>query len=232
MKEKEAIYAKEDFTDEDGIRASELEGEFAEMNGWEAESDAATLLNGLGIETEFHYSQMSDLTGSQKVKVLLAQALFGNPDILLLDEPTNGLDPAGIQEMRELICSLPETLGITVLISSHLLSEIDQMASHVGIINQGALIFQDSLSVLHEHSRSKMLLHTSDDQTALQYLKHSGISCHWQNGRIMLNTLEDNRIMQAVSLLVNSGIGILRLEEQQMSLEEIFLHLTGKQVSL
>ena len=88
MKEKEAIYAKEDFTDEDGIRASELEGEFAEMNGWEAESDAAMLLNGLGIETELHYTQMSELNGSQKVKVLLAQALFGNPDILLLDEPT------------------------------------------------------------------------------------------------------------------------------------------------
>ena len=219
MKEKEAIYMKEDFTDEDGIKAAELEGEFATMNGWEAESDAESLLNGLGIGPEFHYSQMGNLLGAQKVKVLLAQALFGNPDILLLDEPTNGLDPAGIQEMRELICSLPETLGITVLISSHLLSEIDQMASHVGIINQGALIFQDSLSVLHEHSRSKMLLHTSDDQTALQYLKHSGISCHWQNGRIMLNTLEDNRIMQAVSLLVNSGIGILRLEEQQMSLK-------------
>ena len=92
MKEKEAIYAKEDFTDEDGIRASELEGEFAEMNGWEAESDAATLLNGLGIDTDLHYTQMADLTGSQKVKVLLAQALFGNPDILLLDEPTNHLD--------------------------------------------------------------------------------------------------------------------------------------------
>ena len=86
MKEKEAIYAKEDFTDEDGIRASELEGEFAEMNGWEAESDAATLLNGLGVDTEFHYTQMADLTGSMKVKVLLAQALFGNPDILLLDD--------------------------------------------------------------------------------------------------------------------------------------------------
>ena len=92
MKEKEAIYAKEDFTDEDGIRASELEGEFAEMNGWEAESDAATLLNGLGIDTDLHYTQMADLTGSQKVKVLLAQALFGNPDILLLDEPTSNLD--------------------------------------------------------------------------------------------------------------------------------------------
>ena len=91
--EKEALYAKEDFTDEDGIRASELEAEFAEMNGWEAESDAEQLLNGLGIETELHYSQMADLTGSQKVKVLLARALFGNPDILLLDEPTNPPGP-------------------------------------------------------------------------------------------------------------------------------------------
>ena len=89
MKEKDAIYAKEDFSDEDGIRASELEGEFAEMDGWEAESNAASLLNGLGVDTEFHYSLMKDLNGSQKVKVLLAKALFGNPDILLLDEPTN-----------------------------------------------------------------------------------------------------------------------------------------------
>ena len=92
MKEKDAIYAKEDFSDEDGIRASELEAEFAEMDGWEAESNAAMLLNGLGIGTEYHYSIMKDLDGSIKVKVLLARALFGNPDILLLDEPTNHLD--------------------------------------------------------------------------------------------------------------------------------------------
>ena len=89
MKEKDALYAKPDFSDEDGIRASELEGEFAEMNGWEAESDAATLLNGLGIDTSLHYTMMRDLNGNEKVKVLLARALFGNPDILLLDEPTN-----------------------------------------------------------------------------------------------------------------------------------------------
>ena len=88
MKEKDAIYAKEDFTDEDGVRASELEGEFADLNGWEAESDAATLLNGLGIDTDLHYAYMRELDGGQKVKVLLAKALFGNPDILLLDEPT------------------------------------------------------------------------------------------------------------------------------------------------
>ena len=92
MKEKEVIYAKEDFTDEDGIRASELEAEFAAMDGWNAESDAANLLNGLGIVTDLHYKYLKDLTGAEKVKVLLAQALFGNPDILLLDEPTNHLD--------------------------------------------------------------------------------------------------------------------------------------------
>ena len=89
MKEKDAIYAKEDFSDEDGIRASELEAEFADMDGWNAESDAAQLLNGLGVDTEYHYSMMADLNGELKVKVLLAKALFGNPDILLLDEPTN-----------------------------------------------------------------------------------------------------------------------------------------------
>ena len=110
MKEKEAIYAKEDFTDEDGIRASELEGEFAEMNGWEAESDAATLLNGLGIESELHYTQMADLTGSQKVKVLLAQALFGNPDILLLDEPTNHLDLPAIEWLEEFLINFDNTV--------------------------------------------------------------------------------------------------------------------------
>ena len=97
MAEKDAIYAKEDFSDEDGIKAAELEEEFANLNGWEAESDAANLLNGLGIETELHSKKMSELTGSEKVKVLLAQALFGNPDILLLDEPTNHLDLNGFR---------------------------------------------------------------------------------------------------------------------------------------
>lgn len=115
MKEKDAIYAKEDFTEEDGIRASELEGEFAEMNGWEAESDAAMLLNGLGVETEFHYKKMSELNGSQKVKVLLAKALFGNPDILLLDEPTNHLDLDAIAWLEEFLINFENT----VIVVSH-----------------------------------------------------------------------------------------------------------------
>lgn len=115
MKEKDAIYAKEDFTDEDGIRASELETEFANMNGWEAESDAASLLNGLGIETDLHYKLVGELTGAEKVKVLLARALFGNPDILLLDEPTNHLDLAAIAWLEEFLIDFENT----VIVVSH-----------------------------------------------------------------------------------------------------------------
>ena len=133
MKEKDAIYAKEDFSDEDGIRASELEGEFAEMNGWEAESDAATLLNGLGIETDLHYSQMADLTGSQKVKVLLAQALFGNPDILLLDEPTNHLDMESISWLETYLLNYPGA----VFIVSHDRYFLDKVVTKVVEIEAG-----------------------------------------------------------------------------------------------
>ena len=135
MKEKEAIYAKEDFTDEDGIRASELEGEFAEMNGWEAESDAATLLNGLGIESELHYTQMADLTGSQKVKVLLAQALFGNPDILLLDEPTNHLDLPAIEWLEEFLINFDNT----VIVVSHDRYFLNKVCTNIADIDYGKI---------------------------------------------------------------------------------------------
>ena len=135
MKEKDAIYAKADFTDEDGIRASELEGEFAEMNGWEAESDAATLLNGLGIETDLHYSQMADLTGSQKVKVLLAQALFGNPDILLLDEPTNHLDLPAIEWLEEFLINCDNT----VIVVSHDRYFLNKVCTHTADIDYGKI---------------------------------------------------------------------------------------------
>ena len=135
MKEKEAIYAKEDFTDEDGISASELEGEFAEMNGWEAESDAATLLNGLGVDTEFHYTQMADLTGSMKVKVLLAQALFGNPDILLLDEPTNHLDLPAIEWLEEFLINFDNT----VIVVSHDRYFLNKVCTHTADIDYGKI---------------------------------------------------------------------------------------------
>ncbi|MCI6409134.1 MAG: ATP-binding cassette domain-containing protein [Lachnospiraceae bacterium] len=135
MKEKDAIYAKEDFSDEDGIRASELETEFAEMDGWEAESNAAMLLNGLGIETELHYEQMANLTGSQKVKVLLARALFGNPDILLLDEPTNHLDLDAIEWLEEFLINFENT----VIVVSHDRYFLNKVCTHTADIDYGKI---------------------------------------------------------------------------------------------
>ena len=135
MKEKEAIYAKEDFTDEDGIRASELEGEFAELDGWEAESNAAMLLNGLGIDTAIHYAMMSDLTGNDKVKVLLAKALFGNPDILLLDEPTNHLDLDAIAWLEEFLIDFENT----VIVVSHDRYFLNKVCTHTADIDYGKI---------------------------------------------------------------------------------------------
>lgn len=135
MKEKDALYMKEDFTDEDGIKASELEGEFAAMNGWEAESDAATLLNGLGIETDLHYKYLKDLTGAEKVKVLLAQALFGNPDILLLDEPTNHLDLDAIAWLEEFLINFDNT----VIVVSHDRYFLNKVCTQIADIDYGKI---------------------------------------------------------------------------------------------
>ena len=135
MKEKEAIYMKEDFTDEDGIKAAELEGEFATMNGWEAESDAESLLNGLGIETDLHYAQMGSLLGAQKVKVLLAQALFGNPDILLLDEPTNNLDIRNSAWLEEFLINFENT----VIVVSHDRYFLNKVCTQIADIDYGKI---------------------------------------------------------------------------------------------
>ncbi len=176
--------------------------------------------------------KVSQYSLGMKQRLGLAAALLGNPKILLLDEPTNGLDPAGIQEMRELICSLPNQYGMTVLVSNHLLSEIDQMATHVGIINQGELIFQDSLSALHKHSHSRLILKTDNDTEALSFLLSFGFSASFEGKNLCLKATDNAAVIKAVNILVQSGIGILRLNEQQMSLEDIFLQLIGKQVSL
>ena len=135
MKEKDAIYLKEDFNDEDGIKAAELEGEFASMNGWEAESDAENLLNGLGVDTEFHYKQMKELTGPLKVKVLLAQALFGNPDILLLDEPTNHLDLDAIAWLEEFLINFENT----VIVVSHDRYFLNKVCTQIADIDYGKI---------------------------------------------------------------------------------------------
>ncbi len=135
MKEKDAIYAKEDFSDEDGVKAAELEAEFAEMDGWEAESNAAMLLNGLGIDTEFHYTQMADMDGNQKVKVLLARALFGNPDILLLDEPTNHLDMDAINWLEEFLIGFDNT----VIVVSHDRYFLNKVCTQIADIDYGKI---------------------------------------------------------------------------------------------
>ena len=150
MKEKDAIYTKEDFTDEDGIRAAELEAEFAEMDGWDAESNAAMLLNGLGIETDIHYATMGDLDGNQKVKILLARALFGNPDILLLDEPTNHLDLDAIGWLEEFLIDFENT----VIVVSHDRYFLNKVCTHTADIDYGKIeLFAGNYDFWYESSQ-------------------------------------------------------------------------------
>lgn len=167
-----------------------------------------------------------------KQRLGLAGALLGHPKLLLLDEPTNGLDPAGIQEMRELVRSLPQAYHMTVMVSSHLLSEIDQMADYAGIINKGKLIYQDSLLHLHEYSRRQLRLRTSNNNRALAVLNENQIDCRLEEDYLTFPETADERTAYLISELVKEGIGIWRVEERQHSLEDIFLKLTGKQVSL
>lgn len=179
---------------------------------------------------EAQHKKASQYSLGMKQRLGLAAALLGYPKILLLDEPTNGLDPAGIQEMRELICTLPKDYDMTVLVSSHLLAEIDQMATHVGIINHGHLIFQDRLSVLHEHSRSRIYLRTTEDERSLLLLKQANLPASFEHGKLYLNTGKEESILRAGKLLISSDLGILHLAEEQRSLEDIFLNLVGKEM--
>lgn len=167
-----------------------------------------------------------------KQRLGLAAALLGYPRLLILDEPTNGLDPAGIQEMRELIRSLPGRFGMTVVVSSHLLSEIDQMADHVAIIREGELVFQDSLEVLHGHSRHHLALRTSNNAVARSLLAGQSVTCREEEGYLILPILPDETAAQLTRFLAENRLGVVRLEERQKSLEDIFLELTGKAVSL
>ena len=167
-----------------------------------------------------------------KQRLGLAAALLGYPKLLILDEPTNGLDPAGIQEMRELICDLPERFGMTVVVSSHLLSEIDQMADHVAIIREGDLVFQDTLEALHGRSRHHLALRTTNNAVARNMLEEQSVPCREEEGYLILPILSDELAAQLTRLLAERRLGIIRLEERQKSLEDIFLELTGRAVSL
>lgn len=167
-----------------------------------------------------------------KQRLGLAAALLGFPRLLILDEPTNGLDPAGIQEMRELICTLPSEYGITVIVSSHLLSEIDQMADHVGIIRKGELVYQNTLESLHSHAKQQIALRVSHTAIALDLLRQDGITATQEEEYLLLPMLEDDRIASLCSQLVAQNISLYRVEKREKSLEDIFLSLTGKENSL
>ena len=183
-------------------------------------------LDGQRGKSVAHYSL------GMKQRLGLAAALLGYPKLLILDEPTNGLDPAGIQEMRELICSLPERFGMTVVVSSHLLSEIDQMADHVAIIREGELVFQDTLEALHGRSRHHLALRTTNNAVARAVLQEKSVPCQEEEGYLILPILSDEIAAQLTRLLGSRNLGVIRLEERQKSLEDIFLELTGKAASL
>ncbi len=167
-----------------------------------------------------------------KQRLGLAAALLGFPKLLILDEPTNGLDPAGIQEIRELICSLPAEYGITVVVSSHLLSEIDQMADHVGIIRKGELVYQNTLESLHTHAKQQIALRVSHTAIALDLLRQDGICATQEDDYLLLPMVDDGYVANLCRQLVSQNISLYRIEKREKSLEDIFLSLTGKENSL
>jgi len=168
-----------------------------------------------------------------KQRLGIAMALLGNPKILILDEPTNGLDPAGIQEMRELIMALPSTFDMTVMVSSHILNEIEQMADMVGIISNGRLVFQDTMEKLHAMSRQRLFFRVSDKDTALEVFRSRKISAEEsEDGYLGIPVLEDRLIAVLLKDLLDGGIFVYRLEERRKSLEDIFFELTGGNKSL
>lgn len=163
-----------------------------------------------------------------KQRLGIAAALLNSPDLLILDEPTNGLDPSGIIEIRNLIKRLPSESGITILISSHLLSEIDQMATTVGIVTKGKMIFQDSIEAMRLYAQQKVILRVSNSERAWRALLGKGIKAVYKEGTIILNDCSDEKVAESVSALVNDGFSIYRVEEEKRSLENIFLQMTGE----
>ena len=165
-----------------------------------------------------------------KQRLGIAMALARRPKLLVLDEPTNGLDPAGIEEMRELVKTLPTKYGMTVMISSHILSEVDQMATVVGIINHGELIFQENMSVLDAQRQPYIILRTSDNNLACQILRNMN-PLRTGDG-LQLGALSDEQTGKVVQNLCANDIAVYRVEEHRESLEDIFLNLTGKEMTL
>ena len=222
---------------------------YGHLSGQENLEIVATLKNVLPKEiarvlTLVHLNDAKDkkvknYSLGMKQRLGIAAALLGNPKLILLDEPTNGLDPAGIQEIRELIVTLPKEFGMTVLVSSHLLAEIDQMATEIGIIDHGELLFENSLHVLHAHSKASLLLKTSDSRRSLALLKEKHICCSQTTSdkkgaceRIRLAMLSDSDVAAITHLLFANQIDVLRIEEDKKSLEDIFLDITERNICL
>jgi lantibiotic transport system ATP-binding protein len=161
-----------------------------------------------------------------KQRLGIAAALLNSPELLILDEPTNGLDPSGIIEIRELIKRLPSETGMTILISSHLLSEIDQMATTVGIVAKGKMIFQDSIEAMRMYAKQSVLIDVNEQEQARRVLLSNGIKTDYKEGRIVLYEYSNERVAEVVRILAQEGFSIYRVEEQKRSLEEIFLQMT------
>lgn len=164
-----------------------------------------------------------------KQRLGIAASLLHQPELLILDEPTNGLDPSGIIEMRQLIRRLPREFGMTVLISSHLLSEIDQVATYVGVISKGHLIFQDTIEAMRKQATAQLLIRTDHNRQACQALLARGVKAELANDAIVLEGATDQQVARCVSMLVQDGFSVYRVEEQTRSLEDIFLHMTREE---
>ena len=222
MKEKDELYAKPDFSDEDGIKASELEGEFADLNGWEAESEASSLLQGLGIGTEYHFKNVSELTGGEKVKVLLAQALFGNPGILILDEPTNGLDLKAVNWLEDFLGNFEGTV-IVVSHDRHFLNSVcTQMADNASKSKQAT-------------SRKKLLdkITLDDIQPSSRKYPFVGFTPEREVGNDILavkdlsKTVDGVKVLDNVNFIVNKGDKIA-LIGNEIAVTTLFKILAGE----
>ncbi len=164
-----------------------------------------------------------------KQRLGIAASLLNNPELLILDEPTNGLDPSGIIEIRNLIKRLPSEYGMTILISSHLLAEIDQIATKVGIVMKGKIIFQDSIDVMRMFAQQKITITVCNPNKAWKSLMTNGIKTNLEGKVLLLHECDNKKVARAVHILVNDGFSIYRVEEEKKSLENIFLHMTSKE---
>ena len=227
MKEKEALYMKPDFNEEDGLKAAKLEEEFGNMDGWNAEADAAILLNNLGIPAINHYKLMKELEAKDKVKVLLAQSLFGNPDVLLLDEPTNGLDPEGIKQIKDLIVKLAKEEKMAVLISSHNLLELESFCTKITILKNGEVIENTSIDEVKQDENTSYIFEVENEENAIEILKEKAKRKDKNTIEVKVNK-ED--VPEIIEKLVKNNIKIYSVYQKESNLEDAFLKKIGGNV--